>query len=77
MKLTPKAAQAFASLRGSPDFLVLLEWVKENRTKFRDECCTALDDAKVKRSQGKVEAVNGFIQGFEEAPALMEKLKHQ
>jgi hypothetical protein len=75
LKLTKKAAQAFTNLRGNPDFDVVLDWLRENRTSFRDECCT-LPPEKVQRSQGKVEVVDGILKATKEAPATLEKIQN-
>ncbi len=77
LKLTKEAAQALVNLRGHPDFTVVLEWIAENRTKFRDECSQHLDDVKLRRAQGKVEVTDGIIKGFATAPAILEKCKSQ
>lgn len=74
MKLTDKAAQSLSNLRGSPDFRVYLEWLKDHRNQFREECCTHSPD-KVQRPQGKVEVVDGILRAYEEAPAVTEKFK--
>ena len=75
MKLTKEATQALVNLRGHPDFTVVLEWIAENRDRFRDECAQHLDEVKLRRSQGKVEVADGIIKGFQTAPTLLAKIK--
>ncbi len=74
MKLTEQSAQALTNLRGHPDFVAFLQWLEENRNKFRDECCMIAPD-KVQRPQGKVEVINDIFQAFNQAPQVTEKLK--
>ncbi len=76
MKLTKEAAQSFANLRSNPDFAVVLKWMQGHRTAFRDKCSTA-SGKNVYRAQGAVEAVDGFIAGYKEAPQITEKFKSQ
>ena len=75
-KLTPKVAQAFTSLRVSRDFAIILEWLSEHRTQYRDECCIA-EGNKLYRSQGKAEAIDSILAGNKEAPEVMEKVRTQ
>ncbi len=74
MKLTEQSAQALTNLRGHPDFTTFLQWLEENRNKFRDECCMTTPD-KVLRPQGKVEVINNIFKAFAEAPATTEQIK--
>ena len=63
------------NLRANPDFTEVLKWFAENRTKFRDECCTVLDFSRILQSQGKAKLVDEFFKAFSEAPAMLEKIK--
>ncbi len=74
MKHTKESAQALTNLRGNPEFNHVLKWLKENREKARDVCCTA-DGPTLFRAQGEANALDAFIKSFEKAPATTEKFK--
>lgn len=53
-----------------------MEWLGENREKFRDECSTA-EDNNLYRAQGKVFVVDELVKNFDKAPEVLVKFKNQ
>ncbi len=75
MKLTdPKLAQALTNLRGSPDFRVYMEALKEDE---REEATRSLklEGALCHRAQGAALKLQELAKVFEDAPTALGKLK--
>lgn len=76
-QLSQKAASAFTMLRGNPDFVVVMEWITENRDAATEECCKQLDDVKLRQSQGKQMALQHILESSQQAPLILEKFNHK
>ena len=76
IKLTDKASQALANLRGNRDFDDVLEWLKEHEAK-EIQRSLELDGVQCARAQGAVKLLQAIKEAIAEAPNTMNKFKQQ
>jgi hypothetical protein len=62
-------------LRNDPAFLPFINYLKTRREAARDRAETALDEAEVRRCQGRGQELRDVLNLIEEAPSRLEKVR--
>lgn len=76
MKLNDRASQALTNLRINEDFVVFLEWLKENRVKELETCSNA-EGNNLFRAQGRAKILGEIQAAFDAAPPTLMKFRQQ
>lgn len=75
MKPTPEVVQSLVNLRVSPDFEVVLSYLRDQREIARDNCETIPDGVKLWREQGRSLCLKQFLELDEKSALNLQKFK--
>ena len=75
MKPTPEVVQSLVNLRVSPDFEVIVQFLRAQREMARDDCETIPDGVKLWRQQGRSACLKEFLELDEKAAVTLQKFK--
>ncbi len=75
MKPTPEIVQSLVNLRVSPDFGVVVQYLRAQREKSRDSCETIPDGVVLWREQGRALCLKEFLELDESAAETLQKFK--
>lgn len=69
-KPEPKIMKAFANLRGNPNFMTILEFIKKCRDRTDEESRTTIDEYKLRWCQGGSQDLSEILKLFEMSKQL-------
>jgi len=75
LKPTPEVVQSLVNLRVSPDFEVIVQFLRAEREEARDNCETIPDGVKLWREQGRAGFLKDFLELDEKSAATLQKFK--
>jgi len=75
LKVEEQEVAALAVLRNSPDFQIVLEWMRRTLDKHDTELRKQRDDTQLRQTQGKAQELNEMISAAEGAEALIKRMR--
>ena len=75
MKPTPEVVQSLVNLRVSPDFEVVVQYLRAQRETSRDNCEILIEGPKLWREQGRSLCLKEFLVLDETAANHLQKFK--